>query len=475
MPDLSLKKSRETYNPGEVSTVAARRKTSFAQFQRMFTEIFGLGRAAALCASLLVILATVMAVFWFFHSAPPNTLVITSGPEGSIFYRNAEKYQKILARNGVKLKILPSQGSQENIYRLNDRSFKVDIGFVQGGVSEGMNLDRLVSLGSLYDEPLLVFYRGSASIDVLSQLKGKRICIGPLGSGSRPLALVLLAANGIEPGGSATLLDLDAEDAAEALLAGKADAAFLAGDSAPPQLMRKLLRTPAIRLFNFTQADGYTRRIRYLNKLALPKGVIDFGMNIPDHDVYLIGPTVELIARDNLHPALSDLLLEAAREVHGKAGLFRRQGEFPAPEEHEFRISPDAVRFYKSGKSFFYRYLPYWLASLVNRTLAVVVPLVVVLLPGLRTIPALFRWRIKLRLYRWYRALLVLERDLMTRLAPAERNELLDRIDQIEEEVNKMKVPASFADQFYVLRGHIGFVRDRLMRSAALQRDASEK
>lgn len=455
--------------------MAARRKTGITQLQKMFTELFGFGRAAALCASLLIILATVIAVFWFFHSAPPDTLVITSGPEGSIFQRNAEKFRQILARNGVKLKILPSQGSQENVRRLNDPSFHVDIGFVQGGVSEGLDLDKLVSLGSLYTEPLLVFYRGSASIDVLSRLKGKRISIGPSGSGSRPLALALLAANGIEPGGPTTLLDLDAEDAAGALLAGKADAVFLTGDSAPPQLMRKLLRTPSIRLLNFTQADGYTRRIRYLNKLVLPEGTIDFGMNIPAHDVYLIGPTVELIARDNLHPALSDLLLEAAREVFGNAGLFRRQGEFPAPLEHEFRISHDANRFYKSGKTFFYRYLPYWLASLVNRTLVVVVPMVVVLLPGLRTIPALFRWRIKLRLYRWYRALLILEKDLISRLTPEEKKDLLDRVDQIEEEVNKMKVPASFADQFYVLRGHIGFVRDRLTRIAMLQRDASEK
>ncbi len=452
---------------------ARRKKNVLARFQRTFTEIFGLGRTAAFCVSLLVILVTVIAAFWFFHSAPPGTLTITAGPEGSIFQRNAEKYRQILARSGVKLKILSSQGSQENVRRLIDPSVRVDIGFVQGGVVEGMNIDKLVSLGSLYIEPLLIFYRGTVPMDLLSQLQGKRVTIGPAGSGSRSLALALLAANGIEPGGPTTLLDLDAEDAAKALLSGKADAVFLTGDSAPPQLMRTLLRTPAIRLYSFTQADAYARRIRYLNKLELPEGAIDFGRNIPGHDVYLIGPTVELIARNNLHPALSDLLLEAAREVHGSASLFRRRGEFPAPLEQEFRISPDASRFYKSGKSFLYRYLPYWLASMANRILAVVVPMVVLLLPGMRTIPAIFRWRIKLRLYRWYRALLVLEQDLVTRLAPEERRELLSRIDHIEEEVNKMRVPASFADQFYVLRGHIGFVRERLTKITMLQRDTS--
>jgi len=445
------------------------RNVGLAQLQTIFTEIFGLGRAAALSASLLIILATIIAVFWFFHSAPPRTITITSGPEGSIFQRNAEKYQKILARNGVKLKILPSQGSLENLKRLTDHAARVDVGFVQGGVSTGLNIDTLVSLGSLYNEPLLVFYRAAAPMDLLSKLKGRRIAIGQAGSGSRSLALALLAANGVEAGGTTAMMDLDAEDAATALLAGNVDAVFLTGDSAPPQLMRKLLLTPAIRIFNFKQADGYTRRITYLNKLELPEGAIDFGKNIPSQDVYLIGPTVELIARNNLHPALSDLLLEAAREIHGKAGLFKRSGEFPAPQEHEFRISSDAIRFYKSGKSFLYRYLPFWLASLANRTLVVVVPMVIVLLPGLRTIPAVFRWRMRLRIYRWYRALLVLERDLMAPLAPEARKELLRRIDHVEREVNKMKVPASFADQFYVLRGHIDFVRDRLMKGTLQQ------
>lgn len=441
------------------------RKNRFMQFQTKFTDIFGLGRAASLSVILLTSLVVILAVFWFFYSAPPRTITITSGPEGSIFRMNAEKYRTILARSGVKLNILPSQGSLENLKRLADPSFKVDIGFVQGGVASGLNIDKLTSLGSISYEPLLVFYRSARPLDLLSRLNGKRLAVGPEGSGTRSLALVLLAANDIEPGGSTTLSGLDAKDAAKALLAGTIDAVFLMGDAASPRTMRTLLRTPGIRLFDFTQADGYSRRIGYLNKLELPKGSIDFGKNIPADDISLIGPTVELIARADMHPALSDLLLEAAREVHGKPGLFKHRGEFPAPLEHEFHISADAARYYKTGKSFLYRYLPFRLASLANRFLIVAVPAVVVLLPGLRIIPALFRWRIRLRIYRWYRALLVLERSLLARVAPVEREKLLDRIEHIEEDVNKMKVPASFANQFYVLRGHIDFVRDRLMKS----------
>jgi hypothetical protein len=240
------------------------------------------------------------------------------------------------------------------------------------------------------------------------------------------------------------------------------DAAFLMADSTSTATMRKLLRTPGVELMSFAQADGYTRRIHFLNKLELPQGAIDFGKNIPAHDVFLLGPTVELVARANLHPAMSDLLLEAAREIHGRATLFQRRGEFPAPLANDFRISPDASRYYKSGKSFLYRYLPFWLASQLNRILIVFVPMLVVLIPSLRSIPAMYRWQVRLRLYRWYRALLTLEGELLADPVAGNRADLLARLDAIEVAVKTMKVPASFADQFYGLRGHIDFVRSRL-------------
>lgn len=238
------------------------------------------------------------------------------------------------------------------------------------------------------------------------------------------------------------------------------------GDSAPSSLMRRLLRTPGIHLLDFRQADAYVRRFPFLNKLEMPAGALDFGKNLPTNTVRLIGPTVELLARPDLHPALSDLLLEAAREVHGHSTLLQRRGEFPAPLEHEYPISEDAARYYKSGKTFLYRNLPFWLASLINRILVVVVPIFVVLIPGLRLIPFLYQWRIKLRIYHWYRALLGLERNLYTELSPDKLADSLSRLEQIEKGVNGMKLPASFADQFYDLRGHINFVRLRLLERA---------
>jgi TRAP transporter TAXI family solute receptor len=451
--------------------MAPKRKTLFDKISLMFMDNFGLSRKASIVSMIFVGLVLTFACFWFFYSAPPKTITMTCGEKGSLYYSVAEKYAKMLARDGVKLIILPSAGSVENLKRLVDPSFKADIGFVQAGLTKGQNIDHLVSLGSVSYQPLLVFHRLPQSVEILSQLAGKRIAVGPEGSGTRLLAMTLLSANGLEPGGVTTFLNLEGEEAADALLQGKIDVVFLMADSASSQTMRSLLQTQGIKLINFTQADGYIRRISYLNKLVIPKGAMDFGKNIPMQDVTLVSPTVELIARDHIHPALSDLLLSAAIEIHGRAALFQSRGEFPVALENEFKVSDDAKRFYKSGKTFLYRYLPFWLASLINRILVVFVPLIIILIPGLKSIPALFRWRMRLRINRLYRLLLLVEQDAVAHLSPEMRETLTRRIDEIESELNKMKVPASYGDQFYVLRTHIQFVRNKLQAAQPHPRD----
>jgi TRAP-type uncharacterized transport system substrate-binding protein len=437
-------------------------KTGFDRILASFMDNFGLSRAASILSMIVIGLIILFACFWFFHSAPPKTITMTTGDQDSVYYKVAKRYVEVLARDGVTLKILTSTGSAENLKRLTDPSFRVDIGFVQAGLAKGHSIENLISLGSVSYQPLLIFHRLPRPVEVLSDFSGKRIAIGPEGSGTRALALVLLAANGIEPGTETPLLDLEGEDAAKALLAGKVDAIFLMAESASSQTMRSLLRTEGIRLVSFAQAEGYARRIGYLHRLTIPQGAMDFGKKIPAQDVTLVSPTVELIARKDLHPALSDLLLSAAMEIHGRAALFQSRGEFPVPIENEYQISNDAKRFYKSGKSFFYRYLPFWLASLINRIVVVFVPLIIILIPGLKSIPGLFRWRMRLRINRWYRMLLAVEHEMIMLELPQRRAELIRLIDEIDAEVNKMKVPASYGDQFYVLRGHIGFVRQKL-------------
>lgn len=439
-------------------------------------ERFGHGMVLTGLALALVGIALALSTFGFLNLGAPTTLTITSGPEGSAFERYAERYQKILAREGVTLKIVPSKGSRENLQRLADARDQTkgktgpEVGFVLGGEAGDNVPPQLVSLGSVAVQPMMVFYRGKPRA-LLSDFKGLRLDIGPEGSGTRSLALAMLKANGIEPGtpGDGTqIVDTANEVTAAALITGRIDAFFAMSDSTPTALTRGLMRAEQVHLFHFAQADGYTRRIKTLNKLLLPRGAMDLGEDIPAQDTQLVGPTVELIARDGLHPALIDLLLEAAREVHGQAGLYRKRGEYPAPLEHEFRLSDDAARYYTQGKSFLYRTFPFWLASLITRLLAVLVPIVLLMVPALRVLPTLYRWRMTSRIYRWYGALQRLERDARKpSTTPAQREALVQELDRIEQAVRKIEVPAAFGDLFYGLRGHIVAVRQSLLAQAA--------
>ena len=343
-------------------------------------------------------------------------------------------------------------------------SAAASVGASQAGANS-RDTEHLVSLGSVAYVPLVIFYEGRKQVR-LSGFAGKRIAIGQEGSGTRALALALLKANGIEPGGDTTLLPLTGEAAAHALTTHEIDAAFLTGDSAQPPVMARLLRTPGVRLFSFSQARAYARRFPYLTDIELPMGAFDLGKNLPPAPVHTIAPTAELIARDSLHPALSDLLVEAAKEVHGRANLLQNAGEFPSPVMHDFPISDDAARYYKSGKSFLYRVLPFWLASLADRLIVLVVPIVVVLVPGMRLIPSLYAWRVKSRIYRWYGALIAIERAALDENSTdEERAASLAKLADIEGAVNRLKMPLAYADQFYVLREHIGFVRARLTQA----------
>lgn len=421
-------------------------------------------RDLALTAGPFVLLFAVLAAvaIWFLNPAPPNTITLSSGPEGSAFHKQAERYRQILAREGIRLVVLESEGSLENLSRLRDPAAKVDVGFVLDGVSAEPADGSLVSLGSVSHQPVFMFYRGTEPITRLAQLAGKRVSIGRIGSGARVLALALFKANGIEPGHDTQLRGLEADDAVQELLDGEIDAVFLMGDSAKPETIRRLLFAPGIHLLDLAQAEAYTRKLPSLNRLRLPMGSIDLAQNIPQADTTLIAPNVELVARESLHPALSDLLIEAAREVHGRRSVLQEAGEFPAARASDFPLSDDAARYYKYGKGFFYRTLPFWMASLLDRIVIVLLPIAVLLIPALRVLPWLYRWRIHSRIYPWYGALISLERGLLEDPTPADAERLRGRLEEIELAVNRLDVPLAFVDQLYVLREHIAFVRRRL-------------
>lgn len=435
-------------------------------------DLFIVGLPVAVVAALAIWVAVE-----FVRPAPPNRIRLLSGPEGSNYRKHAERYKALIETHGITVEILPSRGADENLDKLADRRIDVDVGFVQSGLlQDEEDTKGLVSLGSLFPQPLMVYHRlpNPSEIQRLTQLAGKRIAIGPEGSGTRALALKLLAANGMDTA-TPQLVPLAGAEAAAALLAGDLDAAFLTSDTATREIFRKLRAAPEIELMNFRQAKGYVRRLRYLTHLQLPEGALDLAGNDPPQDYDLIGPTVELIARPELHPALSDMLISAAREIHGPASVFRNAGEYPSPVAHDFPLSEDAERYYKTGGKLLYKTLPFWLASLIDRLLVLLVPLLVVIVPATRALPALYRWRVRSRIYRWYGALMAIEQELLAKPGVEERRKLLVRIDEIEDAVNEVKTPLSFADQLYVLREHVSLVRHRLETGPHTSRAGGEQ
>ncbi|MFN4342669.1 MAG: TAXI family TRAP transporter solute-binding subunit [Azonexus sp.] len=398
--------------------------------------------------------------YQFVQPAPPKRIVITTGGESGAYYQFAQRYAAILARDGITLEVKSSAGSLENLARL--KADEAQVGFVQGGVMppredpDAEDDSGLLSLGSLFYEPVWVFYRGERELTRLTDLRGKRIAIGQEGSGVRQLAQQLLAANEIEAGEH--LVPLSGLTAAEALQQGRIDAAFIiASESAP--VVQVLLRSPGVRLMSFAQSAAYQRRFPFLTRLTFPQGVADLVRDLPPADIKVLAPTANLIVRDDLHPALQSLLLQAASEVHGKSGFFQDQGEFPAYKDQLLPLSPEAARYFKSGPPFLQRYLPFWLAVLVDRLIVLLVPVFALLIPLLKVAPAIYNWRVRSKVFRCYGELKFLEDDLKNHFDPARLAEYRRRLDDLEEEAVQLHVPLGFTDLVYTLREHVNLVR----------------
>lgn len=412
--------------------------------------------------------------FWtaaqFIRPAPPKQLVMSSGGEGGAYQAFAARYKDVLARYDVALVEKPSAGAVENLQRLRDEKSDVDVAFIQGGIAQATEDDTLVSLGSLYYEPLWIFYRASLApggeLDRISQLKGRRIAIGPAASGTHKLAMELLDANGIS-GSPTHLVPKTGMAAVEALKRGEVDAAFVVGPTQSAAVW-VLLYSEGIRLMSVSHADAYSRRFPFLEKLTLPAGAIDLARNIPAHDVTLVSPMATLLVREDTHPALIDLLLLAATEVHGGPGIFQKPGEFPNRTEVDFPLSKEAERYYKSGKPLLQRYLPFWAATLIDRMVVMLVPVLALLIPIVKFAPSLYGWRVRSRIFRRYGELKFLEAEVEQEPGRQSREEWLMRLDAIERDVNRMPTPLAFSDMHYTLRSHIDLVRETILRRTAV-------
>ena len=424
----------------------------------------------ALIALLLLALA-----YWVLDPTPPNKVVLATGVEQGAYAEFGKRYAAILKGYGVQVELRGTQGAAENLALLRDPNAGVDLAFVQGGADEAASHNddevdtTLVSLGSLFYEPVWLFYREDSAerllkvdtLTSLSQLPGWKLNIGAPGSGVPNLMKKLIDANRIDAK-SLTLLQQPQTPAVMALLAAENDALVFA--SAPESVMvQMLLQTPGIKLFDFAQAEAYSRRFAFMSPVTLPRGVVDLARDMPSQDVRLIAPTATLVARKGTHPALIQLFVQAAQQVHGGAGWFQHKGEFPSANNTERPLAKEAQRFYQSGAPLLQRYLPFWLANLIDRMWPVLVSIVAILIPLSRMVPPLYEFRVRRRIFRWYGQLQALESAHGQRPA----DELARELDTIEARVADITVPLSYADELYALRGHIGMVRRKLAAPGA--------
>jgi TRAP-type uncharacterized transport system substrate-binding protein len=412
--------------------------------------------------SLLLLLIIFGITYHFVRPAPPGTIVMTTGVEGRTYAALGERYRQILARSHVHLKLLPSSGAVENLKRLKDKSLAVDVGFVQGGMSSSSEAPNVLSLGSISYSPLWVFYRSDETFDDLSQLKGKRIAIGPEGSGARKFSLDLLkVSRAADP--PTVLFDLADEAANKAFKEGRVDVVITFG-TADNIYVQELLHAQNVKLMSLSQAEAYARLFPALSHVTLPKGVVNLAKRLPTSDIHLLSPTTNLVVRDTMHPALMYLLLDAAAEIHGGPGWVNKAGEFPAPKVQDFPLSDQAERFYKTGRPFLLDYLPFWIAVFLDRIIKILIPVVVVLIPLVRIMPWLYSWRNRSKLYRWYGELKYLELEVSEHPQPKRIADYYGKLDRIEASVNKVKVPLAFYRELYTLREHIELVRERVIR-----------
>jgi len=418
-----------------------------------------------------------LAVLWLSYVIldpnPPNSVVLATGSEQGAYAEFGKRYAAELARNGIRVELRTTAGAAENRRLLRDPNSGVDLAFMQSGagdaiyaIDEDNSGSALYSLGNLFLEPVWLFYRTEAArrslpegkLDRLQQLVPLRVNVGAHGNGAANLIGKLLHANKID----AAQMKLDRlapTPAVVALFAGEQDA--LAFVSSPESAMvRMLLQTPGIELLEFPQADAYGRRFEFLTSVTMPRGTVDLAQDVPSTNVPLVAATASMVTTDRLHPALIQLFVQAAQRIHGESSWFGPAGEFPNGKPGEFPLAKEAARYYRDGPPLLQRYLPFWLANLVDRMWVVLASIIVILIPMSRIVPPLYAFRIRSRVFRWYRQLREIEEA--ANKPDAKPAELLPRLDQLENRVEKVSVPLSYADELYALRSYIDLARKRL-------------
>jgi TRAP transporter TAXI family solute receptor len=408
-----------------------------------------------------LLVAAGCALAWHFVAPPPPAVVrIATGPEGSAYREVAEAWAEALGREGVAVALRPTDGAVENLALL--RSNDVDLAPVQGGLVLPGRDAALASLGGIFNEPAWVFVRRGAGLRNPMQVGGHMVALGPEGSGTRALALSLLAANGVATGSFAAV-PLGGVAAAEALLSGEVDVAFFVA-SRPGPAISLLLREPErVELVNFaTRAAAYAVRLPFLSPVVLPRGGFSLADDLPAQAATLMAAQAFLAAREDINPQLAALLVRVLQATHRGRQLFAAEGSFPTALNQELPVPLAARQAYEHGPSALHQWLPFRWAVAVERLWVFAIPLVTLFLPLLRFAPPVYAWQMRMRVWRGYDQLRRLEREAEGRGDPAARAALLERLAALEAQVSRMGVPAGYAALLYAMRRDIDYVRQRL-------------
>jgi TRAP-type uncharacterized transport system substrate-binding protein len=406
---------------------------------------------AALAAIFLAAAVLVVATL------PPRTVVMATGAEGGANHALGLRYREILAKSGVRLRLLPTAGGLENLARLRDPASGVSAAFVQGGTTTKVQSPDLESLGTLFYEPLWLFRRSEIDPNIQA-LRGKKVSIGPEGSAGRALALEVLKrikADSIE------LFDFTPQVAAEKLVAGEIDAAFMVTGWESP-VVQRLITSPGVEIASVPRADAYVALYPFLSKLLLPAGVANLSENRPPADVVLLAPKASLAVRDDVHPAIQHLLLEAAMQIHSQPGIFQKAGQFPAAESIDLPLSSEAQRFYKNGRPYLQEYLPFWIATLLEKIIVVFLPLIAVVYPIFKLLPQFYDWFMQSRILRLYDEMKSIESEIESGSGGIGRDAINAKLDQLGLRANQLRLPTTYASALYTLRSHMNLVRARL-------------
>ena len=413
----------------------------------------------------VTVVAIVIAAIVILRSMPPRMIVMATGSEGGTFYDVGERYRAALASAGVEVRLVPTAGSAENLALLLDPHSGVSVGLVQGGTIGAEASSKLESLGTVFYEPLWLFHkRGLRNNKGVVDLRGRRISVGPVGSGTRELSLELLKRNGID-GQNSELLALTTKESEEKLLAGEIDALGTVNAWEAP-IVQKLITDEHIELFSFAaRADAYVALYPFLNKVVVPRGVGDLAKDLPPTDVILFAPKVSLVVRKDLHPAIQYLLLDAAVRIHSRPGIFQHANQFPAAESIDLPLSREALQFYKSGRPFLHNYLPFWVAELFGTLILLLIPILGVIYPMIRSLPRLYDWLMRSKITRIYGELRFLEDEIIdARRTGRDISAMVAQLDHLEEQANHLKIPVAYASRLYELRNHIDVVREHLQK-----------